>query len=493
MIARRGQQIAAVSMGALLVASGVAVVKPRDYRAETTLGITASGALTSDQLQKRVDGLTREIVAPHVLQGVVTRMATNDLGVEQLRARTHVSAAPAEEGGWVVTIEHEAPDAGVAARVVELLASDYQWSAAQKPIVLQEEMVAVQERRLETAKKAFDDAKDELDRYVLENQSYLEGPEQRLATVRDQIGQLERAEIASYESEVERLNQLLDEEPEVNVETVEVRDEERIAALRSEIRDVQAEITTLQAEQGRTDADPLVISKRRLLLDLKEELTRVEADVTKKKVETPNEMYASLVQAKVSAESDLASARRKLSVLRTTEAEILDEVRRAPDLRAERDRLTHAAEAAQEDVAECETALAEAKAKLADVRQERPLAFHTIAPPEAPRNPTGPGALTMAGIGLLLGGLLGLGAAYVVDARDRSFRDPTRVSSKLGLPTLGAIHAIRTTSEEDAIAADQRRSTSRLLGIGLLSCVLLVFAVLGDATPIQDLVRTMLR
>jgi uncharacterized protein involved in exopolysaccharide biosynthesis len=102
------------------------------------------------------------------------------------------------------------------------------------------------------------------------------------------------------------------------------------------------------------------------------------------------------------------------------------------------------------------------------------------------------GALVIAGIGLLSGGLLGVGFAYAADARDRSFRNPTRVSSVLGLPTLGAIDVIRTPHEERRLAASRQRSMNIMLGIGLLACALLAFAVLGDAAPIQDLVRSML-
>lgn len=491
-LTRRRSQIVAVALGALLVASGVAVVKPRDYRAETTLRISAANGIDSAQLAQRVEAITRQVTAPETLQGVAMRLGDDGPDADSLRAATDTAAVPGEGGAWHVTIGHTAADPALAARVLEFLAADYQWSTIQRPIEVQAQAVKQLEELVTTAQAALTEQTDELDRYVLENENYLEGPEQRLGVVRDQLRQVERVEIASFEGEITRLDELLAEEPEFITEDVETRDDDRIGELRREIRNVEAELTVLQVEQKRTDAHPAVVAKRKILMDLKGELSKVRSNVTTKTVEHANEMYASLVKAKIEAEADLARARRKLSVLRTKEAELLEEVRRAPDLRGERDRLAAAVTSAQEQLDEHQTMLAEAKTKLSALHDEHPLAFENLSPPLPPRRPAGPGTLAIAGLGLLCGAFLGVGFAFVADARDRSFHDATKVSSALGLPTLGAIDVIRTPHEERALATGRQRSMNIMLGIGLVACALLAFAVLGDAAPIQDLVRSML-
>ncbi len=391
-----------------------------------------------------------------------------------------------------MTIAHTARDPITAARVVQTLAADYQESAVQRPIDAQADIVATQESLAADACTVLAACQDELDRYVQVNQDYLEGPEDRLRAVREQIDGLERVDIASYEGEISRLAEMLTEEPEFIVEETEVHDEGRIADLRKAIRSAEAELTVLQIEQKRTDAHPAVVAKRKILMDLRDELTRVRSEATTRKVETPNEMYASLVKAKIDTEADLARARRKLTFLRTTEAELLEEVRRAPDLRSERDRLAAAVAAAQETVNEQEAALSDAQAALDALHAERPLEFETLTPPTPPRNPAGPGTLMIAAIGLLLGAAVGAGLAYAADARDHSFRDPTRVAAVLGLPMLGAVGVIRTRTEERQLAAARRRKTHFVIGMAAAACVLLGFAMYGNATPIQEMVRTML-
>jgi uncharacterized protein involved in exopolysaccharide biosynthesis len=490
--ARRRPQIAAVVAGALLVASAVAVVKPRDFRSETRLRITGASSLQADQLAQRVDALTREMVAPDTLTDMAQRLAVAGLDVHGLQRRTKVSAAPNGGAGWDVTIAHTAPDAAVALRVVETLASDYQTSAIQRPIQLKEQEIEALKTALASAQTGFAERTEELERYVLENQSYLNGPEERLDAVREQIRDVERIEIASYEGEIARLDELLEEEPEFVVAERAVRDDERIAEIRKEIRDVEAELTVLQVEQNRTDEHPTVVAKRKILSALEAELEKAQGDVRTEKTEKPNEMYTSLAKAKIEAEADLARARRKLSVLRTKEAELLEEVRRAPHLREERERLAQAVEQGQQTVDAAVLALETARAELQSLHEEQPLRFETLVPPETPDRPTGPGTLVIAGIGLLLGAFLGAGAACVVDARDRAFHDPRRVSAQLGLPTLGAIDEIRTPAEERRVRDSARRRTNTLTGMGLASIALLAFALLGDTTPLQDIVRSVL-
>ncbi len=93
-LGRRRLQVATVALGALLVASGVAVVKPRDYRAETRLQVRGASSMQSDQLARRVEAIARQVVAPRTLQDVAARLAEAGVTVDGLSEKTDVETAP---------------------------------------------------------------------------------------------------------------------------------------------------------------------------------------------------------------------------------------------------------------------------------------------------------------------------------------------------------------------------------------------------------------
>ena len=115
--------------------------------------------------------------------------------------------------------------------------------------------------------------------YEEENAAYLEGPEKRLEELRSRITRVEQDEIGAQQSEIERLDSMLSEEPEV-----------------------------ITADDGS---------------------------------EKPNPMFRSLQEAKLEAEGRIAGARRKLSALRSSEQEVLDEVRHSPEIRQKRDEIAN--------------------------------------------------------------------------------------------------------------------------------------------------------
>src|SRR5207253_7521707 len=125
--------------------------------------------------------------------------------------------------------------------------------------------------------------------------------------------------------------------------------------------------------------------------------------------------------------------------------------------------------------------LAKAERALVDIRDRGTLAIRTLDPPARPNKPSGPGALLLALVGLVVGAGAGVGVAITLDAMDRSFREVEAVSEFLGVPTMGAIHAIRTPTETAALRGASRRKTAMLLLLAVIAGVVLVVALLGNS------------
>ncbi len=445
-LSRRKLQVAAVALGALLVASAIAVVRPLDYRAQTRLEMVARDSGDGAVVVEQVRNIEGDVLHRGAFAQIVAEMgllasaagepeaeriqATDDL-VTELLARTEVTSA---EGSaphtWDVTIAHTSNDANFSLRLVEAIASRYQDATLRRPEAEQSKIVAVMLKDETAAREEATRLGEELSAFENENAAFLEGPERRLAAIRERIAAVERDEIGAQQGEIARLDALLAEEPAV-----------------------------ITKDDG---------SQR------------------------PNPMYRSLQEAKLESEGRVAGARRKLSALRGSERELLEEVRHSPEIRKKRDAL--AAEAASADTccAELASTLTQARERLAALQGQHQVSFAQIEAPTRPNGPVGLGILSLAGIGLLVGSGVGAGIAIAMDGLDGSFRQTDEVQRAIGLPTLGAVGCIQTPAELAAEQSEQSRRVTGLLVMSVAVVGLLTFAMAGDAGAIREFVRAQL-
>ena len=494
LLLRRKQQVVAVALAAFLVAAGVAVVKPRNYRAHTSLRIQGTPGLDGREFVDKVHGVTRDIKNQANMSDVVSGLnldahlqglpeherADRRAGlVAELVNQTDVEKLESAPGVWVVTISHTSPDPEIAYRVVSKLASGYKDSTYKGPVEQQERVVQQRQEEEDEARREYERLVAELDAFDKENAGFLDSPEKRLEAVQTQIEDVEKVEIASLETEILRLQKMLEEEPPYHVEEVEIRNEDLIGAVEKQIREGEATITQLMVEQNKTERHPAVRAQMTILRDLQQKLAEARLDVRIETRKTPNEMHPALSQQLIAAESGLARARRQLSVLRNKEAELLKDTRLAPEIKSTRERMARDVTVARQTLEERQNRHTLAREQLQVVLSQRQLEFNTIDPPTRPKGPSGPGALLIAFLGLAVGIAGGVGLAYVLDTTDHSFREVDQVTSYLGLPSLGAIHVIRTPAEEAARTRRGRQIAAAFVVVALVAIALLGVAMLG--------------
>jgi uncharacterized protein involved in exopolysaccharide biosynthesis len=413
--------------------------------------------------------------------------------IGELQANTAVTYAQSAPGVYVVTISHGNPDADLSHKVVAQLAASYQSKSFERPVEAQQKVVEQHGHEVEEAQRELDRISTELKEFEQEHAEFLEGPEERLSSVRDDIEQVESVEIAHAKAEIGRLDTLLKSEPEEIVYYEEIVDQTRLAEAEKQKRETEKELTVLRVEQHKTDHHPKVKAKLEILKRIELEIKSILAEKKTVPRARTNPMHKSLFDAKVELEGKMALAHRKLEVLRRKEQDLLTDVQRAPDIKQERDRLRGEERLARVRYEERQAKHKEALDSLQALSNQRQLEFETIDPPTRPTHPAGPSALLIALMGLAIGAGAGVGLAYVFDSMDSSFREVEQVSAALGVPVLGAIHLIETESESRAREGGGRRALIGVVVLGLVAVGAVAFAMFGDVGDVQQLLSKVLK
>jgi polysaccharide chain length determinant protein (PEP-CTERM system associated) len=109
-------------------------------------------------------------------------------------------------------------------------------------------------------------------------------------------------------------------------------------------------------------------------------------------------------------------------------------------------------------------------------RRQKGEQFRVLEPAFRPSGPESPNRPLIIVLGLLLGGLLGLGAAIVLEATNDSFHEPRALQEQLRLPVLASIPGILLKSD---LAARRRRMIREVVAAGCVSGVVLLASVAG--------------
>ena len=505
LLVRRKAQILTVLLLAVIGASVFAALKPRKFTARTRLqaeGISpldgrrdvekVVGIQSDVKNQANFDKVVSELNLDAHLQGVPEAERANKRRtlVNDLIKDTRAEVSQPAPGTYVLLIEHTNPSAETAFRIVDALSSRYRADRIDNPIKNQSEVVQSKAEREKRARSELGGINEDLQAFDEKHSEFLEGAEERLENVRGQIEQIKEVNIAGFETEISRLRELEQREPEFIEDTRLVGDSQLIADIKKDLREVERELDRLQIEERKTENHPKVKALLATHANLQEKLALAMAEQKTETVRIPNEMRAHWEKKRQEVEAQLAVERLQLGVLHNKEAELVADAGRAPEIRIERQKLLRAQLAAQKRFEEAEAEHSEARDKLQDVRNQRQLRFDIIEAPARPDKPSGPGALLIALMGLAVGAAAGVGMAYVLDSMDQSFREVDDASMYLGAPTLGAIHKIMTPSELSKV---RRKKILVALALLVLACVAgaaVATALLGDP---QDIVRMLRR
>lgn len=473
-------------LAGVVVAVGVAIVKPKTYLSETHL--SAESAMSDSVGAKaKITAIESEL-----LQRDTFVLAQATLGLKrepaELLAASSVELIPGESGRYEIVISHRAPDADEARRVVEHLSQGYQANVYERPVVESTKRARELAAKAAEVQAAFDEIDARATQFEDENADYLNAGEQELSTVRASIEQLEQQDVAQLETQISEQRRLIGEEKPFKERQYYGFDKKQATAVERKLQQAQTELRNLMDANSWPEDHPDLAPKRELVAKLEKELQAVVADKSQRTEMIPNPMYDSLKESLTSLESRLDVAKRKLGAQRKEEQRLLENARLAPDVRKRHAVLAAQREKAQDGLDAANTASAEAESSLAALKAQRALKFTTLSAPSRPDRPTGPNAAILALLGLAVGGAVGAGVAITKSGMDKSFREIEVVAPFLGVPTIGAIEAIETADEVARQASRERRRKTVLVALGLVALAGLVLALTGADTAIEGLV-----
>ncbi len=391
---------------------------------------------------------------------------------------------------FVLSITHASQDPDTCFRVVNELAKEYRDQRLSGPIVKQERVVDSRVEAEGRAQVELDQASGALESFDKDNSEFIgDGLAETLDNVRREIEQIEQIAIASLETDLKRIADMLEVEPEMLVHVTNKIDKVRLADVERDIRAVEKELDRLTIEERKLDKHPKVMALKRTLSSLLEQHAEILADVEKVEDKQPNPMHAKLREAQLDKKGLLDIERRKLAILRQREARLREDSLRAPEVLAERDRLLRDQTSTQLRLDELQQASKSARDRLQDLRSARQLQFDVIDAPTRPNTPSGPSPLVVALMGIAMGIGAGVGLAFVLDAMDHSFREVDDAAVFLGAPSLGAIHVIETPPE----VSKRRRKTmlvaAALVAFGLVAVGVVGLALFGDASDLARILK----
>jgi uncharacterized protein involved in exopolysaccharide biosynthesis len=495
-----GAALCAATIGAL-----VSLALPRVYVAEAQIEIAGAGGLGGSEYASRVASISDQILCRDAFSVAATklRLDVDLLGLPEaqrnekreallasLKDHSSCSVRPAGDVLTIATISSRGDDAELATRVVGELAEQAARLAGNPTIAAKEKAAAELDAAADAAKAALDAAEKARQDFREANHEFLEGAGQKLQATRDQKKQLRDVTIATLEQRKREFEEMLAQEKQYDIVTVKQPDAVKLAAVDERLAAAREHLKQLTTVDKKLDTDPDVAALRKKVADIDDERKRLIAEAVPTETRHENEQWTQLSKAKGETQSRLDAATRQLRLLSETEKEQQELARRTPEFEASAAKLDAAVAAAKEIHDAKAAELAKAQTELAAERARGTLSVHTIAAPEKPTRPSGPGALVLAGLGLALGAIGGLCAACVVDAADHSFRDELAVTGFLGVPTLGAVRVIETPAEAAQRRGRKRRGSAVLAGLAVLACVVVAVALFGDAHGIADFVKS---
>ncbi len=505
MLRRRSGLIAASALLAVLVASVVAMVLPKAYRASTTIEVRGVGALEGREYAQKVNAVTEQVLNWRSFDAVVTKLRLDaafaampeserseqrQALLQELRDATAVELEQPGGNLSYVTIAHRSADPERCVSVVTELENGYERLVYDQPLEEQGNVLLQREREEHEAKAELDRIAAEKLAFEQENSEFLSDADERLVDVKRQIRELQDVTIASLEVQKKSILESLSGEPPMLVEEVKEKDQVRLVAIDTRIRDIQEKLERLTEIEKKTDEHPDVKAYRKILRSLQDERAELLRDGTVRRIERPNPMYESLQAELRKIDAQLLVATRTLGFLRKQEADLAEQASKKPEVTAQHEKLKQDEVRARALHTARSDELTKVRNHLDTLRNQRHLIINVTNPPVPPRSPAGPGALVIALAGLVAGAGVGAGLAYALHVLDHSFREVDVVSEFLGVPTMGAIHLIQTPPEAAVRRARRRRGVAMLGILAVIAGGTLALALVGNVDAVRELVRS---
>ena len=218
-----------------------------------------------------------------------------------------------------------------------------------------------------------------------------------------------------------------------------------VAQLQTQL--AQAETQLQQAEQQYTPEYPGVVSLKQQVAQLKSQIAHEQQTVVSGQSNVPNPVYQQLSQNAATYRSQVAADTAQLAELQRQRTALQPQLASLPAQTAQLADLQRNSKAA-EDVY---SALKQ-KFVNAQVASETALSDVTITQPASPHEASvKPSLFVNTAIAIVLGAVLGLTGALILDYFDNSIKDEREVEEELNLPQLGTIPMIALRNGEPIV------------------------------------------
>jgi uncharacterized protein involved in exopolysaccharide biosynthesis len=498
---RRWAVVSAVFVG-LGLASAASMVLPKTYKTSTRIEVTQNRNMPGSEYAAKVDAVRDQICSMSAMEPVVDQLGLvppdggNGLSLADRRAlaaRGLISATRVEkdepvEGTYIIRVEHAASSPDLAYRTLACLVGGFKEDLYARPREQQRQEVDTHRRNVEAAADRVQSAQDALAEYEKANSDLLRPIEEDLSAVQKEIHSLEEKDLVLWKEKLQQADEYLAAEQPFTRQQVRRVEQIRMANVESELNKARNALNEMTIKKRWTDDHPDVQTTRANIAELEKQKAELEKNAPVEETLIPNPIFAEYTKLKGEAKSQLLVSERRVAGLRLAEKDLQAKKLQAPPVRGQRARLEDELKGAKQVLDDRQKELARAEDKFETIDKERQLNFKVIDEPLPPRAPSGPGPAIFALGGLVLGAGAGLGLAWILDVNDRSFRDVDAAAAFLGLPSLGAIHALETPAGTAAAKAAATRRLAVVAVLGVLAVTLAASALLSAkrAAPPAD-------
>ncbi|HET9031241.1 MAG TPA: polysaccharide biosynthesis tyrosine autokinase, partial [Candidatus Aquilonibacter sp.] len=218
-----------------------------------------------------------------------------------------------------------------------------------------------------------------------------------------------------------------------------------VAQLQNQL--TQVEVQLEQAEQQYTDQHPTVIALKQQKAQLQSQIAREQQTVVSGQSQIPNPVYEQLQQQAANDRAAIAADSAQLTELARQQKALAPQLAALPAQTAQLADLQRDAKAA-EDV----YGALQQKFVNAQVASETALSDVTITQPASPSDASvKPSLILNFLIALVLGAVLGVTGALLLDYLDNSIKEPQEVEEELALPQLGSIPLVQLRNGEPVV------------------------------------------
>lgn len=449
-IKRRGALIISIFVGVVAIAVVVSFLIPPTYEAETTLRIKQSKGLADSPLQdlptasnntKQLMSTYAEIVKSRTVVEKVIDKTQGDKQVvptyEQMVAR--ITTLPVKESELlIIKITAKSPDD--AQLVANTLVDTFN---ERMTLLVRSEQSTVRQfigERMQESKKELEIAETVLQKYKTDEK--IAAPTEETKAIVDSLAMINKvsaentiALAAARAKAGSANNQLGKEKPGF------VADSPLIQQYKGKLAELEVQLVTLS--QKYTDKHPDVIATRAAIEETKTKLNEEAGRVVNADSPSANPVHLALLQGKIQAEAEIAAGSAQQAAISGVVANSEKELNKLPAKEQGLARVMRDALVAQEIYVML--AKRHEEARISEVMQPTDVQVIDIA--VAPLKPISPNKKLNVVIGGILGLVIGLGAAFILEYMNNTVKTVEDVKKYLDLPVLGNIPHFDSNTE----------------------------------------------